>query len=99
MGRIRVNGPGEALAELSFPVTFGERPLPILGGGEATAESGTPRPYYYPRISTSVIEWQTDGDYYTGATLAIVAEGQPGQTFWATYAFVGIALTNGTGGA
>lgn len=93
MGRVLVEGVGEAQVDVVFPVTFGERPLPILGGGEMVV-GDSPEVARYPTANAIVASWDTDGTYYRGATLAISTTGRAMQQLYVTFAFVGLALTN-----
>jgi hypothetical protein len=95
MGRIAVEGIGETTVDVKFPVTFGEKPFPILGGGEYLGK--TPTWNEFPTAQAVVIAWETGtstNDRYTGATLAITTTGRQDQIVYVSFAFVGVALTN-----
>lgn len=94
MGRVLVEGTGELFHHVTFPVTFGEKPLPILGGGEVDSNVEVKR-LQFPRAHAVVASWDIENThYYKGATLAITVEGSNAQRLWVSYAFVGSALTN-----
>lgn len=98
MGRVLVKGSGEVLVDVNFPVTFSEKPLPILGGAELT-DGHNPVTDSFPKVNSTVINWDTfmgeSGNvFYTGAKLSIVVVGAGSQHIWSTYAFTGSALTN-----
>lgn len=101
MGRILVEGVGETTVDITFPVSFGERPLPILGGGEYLNDH-QPEWTQFPTCQAVVVKWHTktqsggvgQPDYYVGATLAVTVFGPPDQRIEMSFAFVGSALTN-----
>lgn len=101
MGRVLVQGVGETMVDVTFPVTFGERPLPVLGGGEYINDH-MPEWNAFPTCQAVVVKWNTkttsggtgQPDYYTGATLAITTTGPVDQRIEMSFAFVGVALTN-----
>jgi hypothetical protein len=92
MGRVLVEGVGEARVDLDFPVKFGEEPLPLLGSGVLDS-SDSVQSYSFPTANAVVTNWSTDGPYYTGASLAITTTGRVGQRLFMTFAFVGVALS------
>lgn len=100
-GRVRIEGVGEVLVEVKFPVTFGERPLPLLGAAEIDP-SYSPREGFFPEVKCAITRWDTIGktagtdpaDYYTGVQISVRTAGDRDQRVWMSYAFVGTALTN-----
>ena len=100
MGRVLVEGVGEVTVDVPFPVSFGERPLPILGGGELEISDSTEK-HNYPTATAVVVDWHMDstGVYYEGAKLAVTTAGRLGQRIYVTFAFVGMALSNRAQGA
>lgn len=99
-GFFDVDGAGEALLDVNFPVWFMERPLFTFGAemrdGNAL-ETGK-----YPTISVVVLRWAfkdfPDGvSYFAGATLVVVALGTDAQSMLVHWQVEGKALRNPTG--
>jgi hypothetical protein len=93
LGSILIDGIGEVVVDLNFPVLFGEEPLPMLGGGVLLSKEEVQR-HNYPTVQGVVVGWHMDGTRYKGAQLAVVASGRPEQRVRMTFAFIGSALTN-----
>lgn len=92
-GDVVVNGAGEALVDIDFPVKFGERPMPILGGGEFLTEI-LPEPGNFPTADAIVVGWIMEGSYYVGVRLGVVTSGRSNQFIRVSFAFMGLGLTN-----
>lgn len=94
MGRVLVEGVGEAEVKVPFPLMFGEKPLPILGGGELDTMD-SPERFNFPTANAVVSGWDIfDGTYYKGCELAITTTGRADQRLFVTFAFVGLALSS-----
>lgn len=106
-GRIMVNGIGETVAEVRFPVIFSDRPFPFFGNEMDVAESA--RFEYFPTVTAIVSDWLTTGTgtarRYSGAKLSIRTTGAASfhgsaeQRIFLSYTFAGVALTNMSGDA
>jgi hypothetical protein len=95
-GDVIVRGAGEVIVEVIVPLTFGERPLPILGGGEYVSEI-TPEPGNFPTANAIIVGWIKEGEaesYYSGVKIGIVTTGRSNQMMRVSFAFMGMALTN-----
>lgn len=95
-GDVIVRGSGEVIVEVMFPLTFGERPLPILGGGEYISEM-IPEPGNFPTANSIILGWIKDAEdssYYSGVKIGIVTTGRSNQLMRVSFAFMGMALTN-----
>lgn len=94
-----VAGSGEAAFEVNFPVWFDERPC-IVHGYEL-ADSSTPEATNFPLVSAGVIKWHITErggfEYYTGATMGVVALGKANQEVWVHWQATGKALRNPLG--
>lgn len=98
--RFVVEGLGEALVEVPFPVTFSGKPFPFPGIPELD-RTDSPQPGSYPSVQLSVAAWDTEDrgtgdDYYHGVTVSVIAAGRADQRIWVTCSFFGTALTNPT---
>ncbi len=96
-GKFLLQGAGEGLVELKFPVWFIEEPnMGGLGGvmypGSEVIDGS------YPTVSGSVLNWtlveKTPRQYFTGCTLAVVTTGLPEQRMFVHYRFEGKAIVN-----
>lgn len=91
-GEFLVDGPGEALKQVNFPVRFIERPNFTTGGElnlDSFAVAGS-----YPTVSCTINKWFTDPPivigttsdfskvYFIGAELSVVSTGPTGQRMW-----------------
>jgi len=97
--RVLIEGSGESLVEIVFPVTFGEQPFgPYIGAALVAGDSA--KEQFYPQATGVVVQWRTfsrgisEQDFYTGATVAIRTDGKLDQKMWVSIKFEGVALTN-----
>lgn len=95
-GFIDMQGAGEALVDVNFPVAFQERPSFSFGaelGANQVLEDGN-----FPWVNAMVRSWQMivrDGiSYYTGASVVVVASGPNDMAYTAHWTVTGKALTN-----
>lgn len=76
-GFVQVNGAGEVLQDVNFPVWFTEKPTFTFGG--ELMPGSPPVSGKYPTVSVVVVNWTMEqrgyGNYYVGAKLAIVTTG------------------------
>jgi hypothetical protein len=100
-GRIRLDQPGEALVDVTFPVTFIE--IPIISGdgwdlepGSALEAGNFPRVRSCGAVFFAYYESSTGARFYTGARLAIEATGHTGMQLNVHVTITGKALTNPT---
>ncbi len=100
IGSVSLNGAGEVLVDVNFPVWFQEVPNMSFGGEMVENEpivAGR-----FPTISVVVKSWVKQkrdlADYYAGATLIVVSTGQTNQRMIAHWAAEGKALRNPLGG-
>lgn len=82
VGFIELNGCGEALVDVNFPVWFIERPA--IGGAGEVGEGAVLTGANYPIFSVGAVKWVTEDKpggarYYTGAQLAVVVLGPSNQ--------------------
>lgn len=104
-GKFLVDGAGEALQTVTFPVKFVERPN-FVTGGELHPGSIATRGSF-PTMSAVILVWTlnpSDGsnlakEYFIGATLIIVTTGPVGQRMWIHWRATGRALANPAGDA
>lgn len=92
-GSVFIEGIGESVVDITFPLLFGEEPLPILGGGVLLADAA-PQRYNFPTVQMMVVQFHTSGPHWTGAQLSVVATGRADQKIRATFAFVGLGLSS-----
>lgn len=99
-GFFDLDGAGEALLDVNFPVWFMERPLFTFGAemraGNALSVGA------YPTISVLVLRWSMKDypggvSYFAGATLVVVADGTADQSMLVHWRVEGKALRNPTG--
>lgn len=99
-GEILVNGVGESVVSVPFPVVFIERPLFHFGGvldDNQTVTAGS-----YPTLSAVVSSFDVkrsgiEKTEYTGANIAITTTGVAEQRMVLCWFFVGKALVNPIG--
>jgi hypothetical protein len=95
-GQYLVDGVGESVAPLNFPVTFIEKPIFTYGSelypGQGVADGE------FPEATAMVIDWKIvekgPKTYYTGATVATVLVGPSGTRIFLNYRFEGKAIAN-----
>lgn len=99
MGRIRAEGVGEFLVDISFPVLFAERPFPFFGAPELIGD--VPEVEHFPEVELAVYAWimpdgsvATDGVHFAGAKCSVRVSGRSRQGLWVPYRFEGRALTS-----
>jgi hypothetical protein len=96
-GFISLDGPGETLANVVFPVTFQE--IPAVSSSYHLADNEILESGNFPVVSVGVKSWvftePVPGTrFYTGATMIVVALGHAGMKAVAHYQFEGKALVN-----
>lgn len=96
-GEFIVMGTGEALVEISFPVTFVEKPH-LQFGGELSPNSVI-TDGAFPTVSVVVGHWNSEdrggiAAFYRGATLCVVTTGVPEQSMSIHWSMTGRAITN-----
>lgn len=103
-GTFLVDGAGEAIADIVFPVKFIERPN-LSFGGELHLDTN-PVAGQYPTISVVVNRWATDPSaaltftvatlklYFVGAQLLVVTTGPTTQRMWVHWSAKGRAIIN-----
>lgn len=99
-GTFLVDGPGEALQSVNFPIVFIARPTWTYGG-ELHIDT-VPVAGKYPTISCVINRWITDPIaptdyskiYFVGANLLITTTGPPTQRMWVHWRASGRALVN-----
>lgn len=101
-GAVEIDGSGETVFDVNFPVQFIERPSPS-GTGELQ-EGTAPVAGGFPIFSVGIGAWnyhEREGGsrIYYGARLIIVGLGHPGMLWTAHYQMMGKALTNPVGGS
>lgn len=100
-GFVLTEGVGEGAHEVTFPVTFTERPS--MSFGAELDENEFVVNLKFPTVSVVVVVWaktMTDRvgggtnapGWYAGATLAIVTTGKAGQRMWVHWQAEGKAL-------
>jgi hypothetical protein len=98
-GFIQVNGAGEALQDVNFPVWFVEKPTFTFGG--ELMDGHSPIKTKFPTISVMVARWNKEkrgyANYYVGASLAIVTTGDVTQQIIVHWSTVGKAIRNPIG--
>lgn len=99
-GTFRLEGAGEALIDVTFPVWFIERPFP--GFGAEMAPNQVLVAGKYPTVSVVVHRWRMKDyphgvSYYAGATLVVVSGGAEGQTMLVHWSMTAKALRNPSG--
>lgn len=99
-GFIDLNGAGEALLDVNFPVWFLEKPLFTFGGELAVDQVLTAG--QFPTLSMLVQRWQmkdypNNVSYFAGATLAIVITGPATQRLIGHWQVQAKALRNPSG--
>ena len=102
-GRIMVEGTGEAVFPLKFPVNFIEVPNMSFGSelapGEAVDADGSGT---FPMVSGSVLTWNTTADdqpgeaaqIFTGCTLGIRIDCDESRKMWIHWRMEGLAVAN-----
>lgn len=97
-GRELINGVGEVLVDVSFPVWFTERPNVSFGGELDTNDS--PTDTQFPTVSVVVVAWQMKkeerlgGGYFIGCNLAVVTGGRKDNRIWVHWRAEGAAMKN-----
>lgn len=103
-GQFLVNGAGELLKSVNFPVSFIERPFVFIGGCLDDNYSPTDGEFPYvvgcvARYDTVVSGNQVEQKLWRGATLSVVTSGSSDSKFWVNYMFTGVALSNPVSGS
>jgi hypothetical protein len=95
-----IDGVGEALVEVLFPVAFGQKPV-FAFGGELDETTPTVVLGQFPSYSGVVVSWTVVNKitgafsgYYTGCTIAVVVGGLPSQKSWLHWSFRAPAIRN-----
>lgn len=97
-GTIQLDGAGEIVVAVNFPVTFIEKPS-ISDGGEMGPSSALQNGSF-PTVNGIVKDWKwtvradTGVRFYAGASFAIKVTGQPEQSVFYHYQMEGRALRN-----
>lgn len=96
-GRILVNGAGESIVDVTFPVTFTELPA-FSFGGEMAANQAL-EATNLPTISAVVLHWNviekmSKEYYYIGASLAVVSTGVSTHQIYCHWHMEGKAFRN-----
>lgn len=99
VGTVEIDGEGEAVIDITFPITFSEKPIFTAGlelGDNAWLQYGS-----FPVWSATVGLWHTvpaDGDpLYGGATVGVVVLGAPRSILH--YQFQAQSFTHSVGGS
>lgn len=99
VGTIEIDGEGEAVCDITFPITFAEKPIFTAGlelGANTWLQYGT-----FPLWSATVGVWSTqaaDGDpLYVGATVGVLLFGVPRAILH--YRFQAQSFTHTVGGS
>lgn len=100
-GQIQINGSGDSIVNIPFPIQFSQKPILSFGGDLEHGQSVTIGSL--PTVSMIVTRWDIVGSpplqlFYQGATVAIVTSGVDDQIMYAHYTFTGVALSNPTNG-
>ena len=101
-GEFLVEGEGEVLRPVSFPIFFSEKPHLTFGG--SLEENQQLVAGSFPTVSVVSANWVVDKKgaqtyLYKGCDLAVVVTGARGeQKMWVNWTFTGVGLTNPTGG-
>lgn len=100
-GRVLVEGVGETMIDIDFPVVYSNRPLPFFGNEMDIGDS--PEFEYFPSVTAIISRWkrtyQGESERYSGATIAVKTTGpltlvgRRPQRIYLSYAFNGVALT------
>lgn len=96
-GWAAVDGAGEAVVDVKFPVLFCERP--VFTFGHELSDNVWPTQGAFPTVSATVVTWSfvTRGPtkrYWDGARLAVVVGGPDGMHSLLHYSFAGKAFRN-----
>lgn len=96
-GVFYVQGTGEAVATVSFPVRFIERP--ILAPGFELHPDSAAIDGQFPTFSVTVRDWVleergSNQKFFVGANLLVVTTGPTGQNGWVHWSFSGRAITS-----
>lgn len=96
LGFVDINGAGEGLVDIQFPVSFREVPAMSFGGELGPNE--VLKDGKFPTVSVMVKSWATTqkngATYWVGATLIIVSTGSTDQKVTADWQAEGRALVN-----
>lgn len=99
-----IEGVGEALFAVPFPIAFVERPS--FTCGLSLDDNIAPVALNYPTYSVTVVSWtrvqkqgENVGYFYRGALVSVVLTGDAGQRAWVSTTFTGKALRNPTTGS
>lgn len=100
-GEFLVQGVGEAIKDISFPVSFIERPHVYFGSN--LAENQESIEGYYPIVQGTVLSYVTREEgiekrFFDGAKIVAISSGVDTQQIWLNYMFIGMALVNPAGG-
>lgn len=101
-GEFLVEGEGEVLRAVSFPIFFAQKPHLTFGG--SLEENQQLIAGSFPTVSVVSANWVvekrgTQTYLYKGCDLAVVVTGARGaQKMWVNWTFTGTGLTNPTGG-
>lgn len=96
-GIVTIDGVGEGLVEVRFPVMFLSKPN--FSHGSELFPNMTVTPQQFPTCTAMVIGWETKEPdegrrFYVGANLAVVTTGESWQRFYVHWRMEGIALRN-----
>jgi len=97
-GTFLVDGSGEAVKIVNFPIKFINRPV-FTTGGELHLDT-TPVPGQYPTMSCVINRWATEQHagfskmYFVGAQLLVVTTGPATQRLWVHWRASGVAIVN-----
>lgn len=99
-GQFNVQGAGELVKDIAFPVTFVEKPLLAFGG--ALDDNQAIVAGNFPTISVVVLKYkegvsQAASSSFSGASLIVVVTGVEDQSVWVHWSFTGMALVNPIG--
>jgi hypothetical protein len=100
VGRFQVDGLGESVRDVTFPVNFSDIPNFSFGfelsPGHAVVDNA------FPTLSMCVLRWASTTDdltsgraaqLFTGCTFGVVVTGQVGQKVWVHWRMEGTALS------
>jgi hypothetical protein len=97
-GTFLVDGSGEALKIVNFPIRFIGRPI-FTTGGELHLDTN-PVPGQFPTISCVINRWSTEQHagfskmYFIGAELLVVTTGPSNQRLWVHWRASGRGIVN-----
>ena len=91
----KVVGVGELAIPITWPVWFIERPT--FGEGYELDAASPPETGNFPQYSITVLSWEKEivdaiREYWVGATLGVVIQGNPEQIGWVHWQMEGKAL-------